>query len=176
LDSLRAGRKFLSSKWLKGKPDSTFFAELSGRLKAGKKSQINAFTHSVGNEDLWGISLTFKDFKTFFEELAARYGEKGKDNIWMAPYEEVQEYQLMRCSFVGSMEMKGNRVVLTFDPKDLPNGLGLRHKALSFVWKAAVSVKKVSCEGCVVESFTDLSKFPGRTATKKGFQVINIEW
>ncbi|MHA4809449.1 polysaccharide deacetylase family protein [Flavitalea flava] len=168
LNNIRAGRKFLSSKWLNGRPDSTFFSELSDRLTNGKKTWINAFTHSAGNEDLWGISLTFKDFKTFFGELAAEHGEKGKDDMWMATYQAVQEYQLIRNSLVYTVKKEGKRIILSIDPTRLP--MGLRHKALSFVWKAGQPVKKVSCQGCVVESFT------GGSNSKNGSQTVNITW
>lgn len=172
--SMRAGRKFLSSKWLNGRPDSSFFTDLSGRLKDGKKSRINAFTHSVGNDDLWGISLRFADLKIFFEELAARYGEKGKDNMWMATYQAVQEYQLICNNIVYSIKKEKNRVILSFDAGKLTDGL--RHKALSFVWKAGIPVKKVSCVGCVVESYTKASRLQERSKTENLSQIINIQW
>ncbi|RZL96909.1 MAG: hypothetical protein EOO88_63465, partial [Pedobacter sp.] len=42
----------------------------------------NEFSHGVGNDNLWGISLTFPDFKHYMTMLAAKHGIAGDDRLW----------------------------------------------------------------------------------------------
>jgi hypothetical protein len=173
-EHLRTGREFISSRNLRDSSGklfngAAFFGGLPGLLSAGKKAWVNVFTHSVGNDDLWGISLRFPDFKEVFDSLEARYGEKGQDNMWMASFQAVQEYLIIRQSLQYTVRRDGGtRIILVFDPAKLPRGL--RHRTISWVWKAPRPLKSVRCQGCTVESFS------GAGAPHGIPQIININW
>jgi hypothetical protein len=168
-DTLRASRLFLSSKGMTDSSNKVIFNEIDKRLHNGEKVWINAFTHGVGNADIWGISLRFCDLSDFFEGLAGRYGERGQDNIWMASFQAVQEYILIRQRLRYQVSKEGKRVFIRMNTAGLPQEI--RHKELSFVWKAARRVKRVQCKGCRVESFA-----AGRSPDAVSGQLINIQW
>lgn len=166
---IHAGRWFLSShqgqdNWLRA-----FFKSIDHVLRAREKTWINAFTHAVGNDDVWDISLRFPDFRALFDGLAARYGAKGKDNLWMASFQEVQDYQIIRHTLKYTLTVEGNRLYCRFDPRTVPEGL--RHNAISFVWRSVQPVRAVKCQGCRIESY--MTARPGKKIHE---QVININW
>jgi hypothetical protein len=166
---MHTGRWFLSShqgqdNWLRA-----FFKSIDHVLRAREKTWINAFTHAVGNDDVWGISLRFSDFRALFDGLAARYGARGKDNLWMASFQEVQDYQIIRHTLKYTVTVEGRRLYCRFDPRTVP--AGLRHNACSFVWKSILPIRAVKCQGCRVESYT--AARPGKKIQQ---QVININW
>jgi len=166
---IRAGRWSLSSRQEQGHWIKAFFKSVDHVLRTKEKAWINAFTHAAGNDDVWGISLRFSDLRTFFDGLAARYGENGMDNMWMASFQEVQDYQIIRHTLKYTLSVEGNRLYCRFDPYTMP--AGLRHNACSFIWKSAQPVRAVKCVGCRVESYTE-----ARSGTKIQQQVININW
>lgn len=164
---IRAGRWLLSSR--QGDWKRAFYKSVDHILRTKEKAWINVFTHGVGNDDEWGISLRFPDFRAFFDGLAFRYGEKGKDNMWMASFQEVQDYQIVRHTLKYDIRVEGNRVYCRFDPRTVPQGL--KYNACSFIWRSVQSVRAVKCVGCRVESYTE-----ARSGDKVQQQVININW
>ncbi|MDR3713973.1 MAG: hypothetical protein P4L51_14215 [Puia sp.] len=151
LREMRAGRQFLFAGNI---PDSaeTYFREIRELLQAGKKPWFNAFTHGTGNDNLWRISLPFPDLKIFFGRLEKEYGQNGKDNVWFASFQEVQEYSLIRQSLVYSVRKKGNRIYIRIDTGKLPPGL--RHRCQTFILDGGQAIERVSCTGGSVESFS----------------------
>jgi hypothetical protein len=179
LTHLKLGRKFLHSTlslpsgeaglakgrhWPLSEADTTLFKEISSHLNKKDKFWINAFTHSVGNQNLWNISLVFPDFKNFFNQLAKRYGEKGMDNMWMAPTEEVYEYLFTRRAVKYHVEKKRRHIKIRIDTGGIPSGL--RYHALTFILRSAGRIKKVRCAGCHIESYSK----------EKAQSLINLTW
>jgi hypothetical protein len=164
---IRAGRWLLSSQ--QGNWKRAFYKSVDHLLRTKEKVWINAFTHAAGNDDVWGISLRFPDLRTFFDGLALRYGGKGKDNMWMASFQEVQDYQIIRHTLKYALSVEGRRLYCRFDPHGVQTGL--KHKACSFIWKSAQPIRAVKCMGCRVESYTEAQ--PGKKVQR---QVININW
>lgn len=148
---MRVGRWFISSS-SRGWQVDAFLHRLSRMVDSGGgRIWINAFTHSVGNDDVWGISLKYPDFRDLFDGLAARYGAQGRDNIWVASFQAVQEYQVLRYALKYAVSVKGNKVYCRIDTRGVP--AGLRHRAMSFVWQSTSGIRSVECRGCVVESY-----------------------
>ncbi len=91
LDKMISARTFVQS--LK---DTTSFKTMDKYLKTidsivKQKDPVwfNEFTHGTGNTNLWNLSMRFPDFKYYMTTLANKYGLKGNDSIWMAPWQEV---------------------------------------------------------------------------------------
>ena len=89
----------------------------------------NAFTHNVGNGNLWTISLIYPEFKYLMTRLADRYGRKGTDQLWMAPWQEVYEYVWIKDHATVSVQQHGKEVTIRIHVTDLPSSF--RHKALT---------------------------------------------
>lgn len=169
LSQLKLGRKFLhSTPDLAGghavEADTALFEEISRRLDKKSKFWVNAFTHSVGNQNLWNISLVFPDFKHFFNGLANHFGQQGLDNMWMAPIEEVYEYLLTRRNIKYHVERKGRYVKVHMYTGGIP--AGLRHHAITVVVRSDKVIKKVTCVGCSIECYS----------RNKGQNLINLTW
>ncbi len=123
----------------------------------------NEFTHSVG-DDPNGASLQFPLFSYYMEEIEKNYGRLGKDNMWMAPLQEVYEYLIIRDNVKIEWDVSNNNVIVYIDFSAIPEYL--RRNALSLV----------------VESETDFTEpifsrqlnynYMG-TGNKK---LINLEW
>jgi len=109
--------------------DSLFKVNLSAQ--AGRKYWFNEFTHSTGNDNLWGISLKFKTLRFYLENVAKLYGIEGKDNIWMAPFEEVYDYLRMRDAIKTKLTWNENLIVVRISvPQDL---LTMRYRAVTLL-------------------------------------------
>lgn len=177
---LKLGREFLHSKSTTGKneayvssgetiDDSALYAEklvkeISTHLNQKEKFWINAFTHSVGNQNLWNISLVFPDFKAVFNQLENHYGENGMDNMWMAPTTEVYEYLLVSHFIKYHAEKQGKYIKITIDTAAIP--AGLRYHEITFVLRSAGKIKKVKCVACNVESYSK----------EKKQSLVNVKW
>lgn len=163
LAGLKLGRFFLHTAAGRMTGDSVLLAAISSGLGQGRKFWINAFTHSVGNDNLWHISLVFPEFTAFFRQLAAAYGLQGADDMWMAPTQEVYEYLLTRKRTTCSARRRGKTVIVTINAGAVP--AGLRRHELTLVVQGA-PMRKVKARGCHVESY-------GGT---DGRQLINLDW
>ena len=80
----------------------------------------NAFTHSVGNKNLWTISLIYPEFKYLMTELARRYGQKSTDKIWMAPWQQVYEYVWLKDHAKLTVHQRGRNVTIRVIVDELP--------------------------------------------------------
>jgi hypothetical protein len=65
-------------------------------VKKYKKIWYNEFTHSCGNDNIWGIGIEFNIFRKYMEYIYSKYGREGKDNIWFAPLQDVYEYLFVK--------------------------------------------------------------------------------
>ncbi len=163
-ERMRAGRLFLYSGNMRDSMDR-YFREIRDLLQAGKRPWINAFTHSTGNDNLWNISLRFPDMKRFFGRLEKEYGHTGKDNIWVASFQAVQEYSLIHQSLVYSVRKAGNRIYIRIDTGTLP--VELRHKCQTFVLDSGQPIEKITCVNGSIESYS---------RNTVGKQLINLCW
>lgn len=160
---LKLGRFFLHTSAAGGiTGDSLLLASISSGLSRGRRFWINAFTHSVGGDNLWHISLVFPLFRAFFQQLEASYGLKGSDDMWMAPTQEVCEYLITRERTVCSVRRRGKTATVTI-LDNTPRGL--RRHELTLVVKGA-RIRRVKGRGCHVESY-------GGAGAK---QLINVDW
>ena len=64
------------------------------------------------------------------ERLAATYGKKGSDRVWVASLQEIFEYLVMRQSVVFTTKMVGKTVEIFFDLKQVPSWLKRRNLTL----------------------------------------------
>ncbi len=80
----------------------------------------NAFTHNVGNGNLWSISLIYPEFKYLMISLYDRYGEKGNDQLWMAPWQQVYEYLWLRDRIKVTAHQQGRNATLIISLPKIP--------------------------------------------------------
>ncbi|MCD0467772.1 polysaccharide deacetylase family protein [Flavobacterium sp. ENC] len=89
----------------------------------------NAYTHGVGNGNLWSLSMRFPDFKYFMTTIANKYGSKGDDSLWMAPWQEVYEYIWLRDRIKIRYEQKDKEAEVTIELPEIPQTF--RYRAIS---------------------------------------------
>lgn len=80
----------------------------------------NEFTHGVGNGNLWNLSMRFPDFKYYMTAIANKYGSKGDDSIWMAPWQEVYEYIWLRDRIKVNYQQKDKEIEVTIVLPEIP--------------------------------------------------------
>jgi hypothetical protein len=122
LDKMISARTFVQS--LK---DTTSFKTMDKYLKTidsivKQKDPVwfNEFTHGTGNTNLWNLSMRFPDFKYYMTTLANKYGLKGNDSIWMAPWQEVYEYIWLRDGIKVDFQQKNKEVIVTIKLPEIP--------------------------------------------------------
>jgi hypothetical protein len=133
LDKMIYGRTFVqSSKDTIGfKTMDRFLATFDSVAKLPGTIWYNEFTHGVGNGDLWYLSMRFPDFKYYMTNIANKYGSKGNDSIWMAPWQEVYEYIWLRDRVKIDYEQKGKEVIVKIVIPEIPQTF--RYRAISLV-------------------------------------------
>lgn len=176
LENLQLGRLFMhtigdSILWIRSGPNQRIkgnyeklFSTINSHLAENKPFWINAFTHGVGNQNIWGISMTFPDFTNFFDEIEARYGQKGNDNIWMAPTQEVYDYLLNARLIKFTSRKKKKKIKMIISKNSLPTAI--RYHELSVTLSGRKKIKSVKCRGCTIESYSNHNKYC----------LINFKW
>lgn len=131
LDKMISARTFVQSS-----KDSTSFKTMDRYLKTVdsivKQSDpvwFNEFTHGTGNGNLWNLSMRFPDFKYYMTTLADKYGVKGIDTIWMAPWQEVYEYIWLRDRIKVDYKQKNKEIEVTIELPEIPENF--RHRDIS---------------------------------------------
>lgn len=131
LDKMIYARTFVqSSKDTIGfKTMDRFLATFDSVAKLPNPIWYNEFTHGVGNGNLWNLSMRFPDFKYYMTAIANKYGLKGNDSIWMAPWQEVYEYIWLRDRIKVNYEQKNKEVLVTIEIPEIPETF--RYRAIS---------------------------------------------
>ena len=96
-------------------------AKMDSLMQQAAPVWYNAFTHNVGNGNLWSISLIYPEFKYLMTSLYARYGEKGSDQLWMAPWQQVYEYVWLRDRITTQVLQHGHDVTITVKVPKIPS-------------------------------------------------------
>lgn len=133
LDKMISARTFvLSSK------DTTSFKTIERYLKTidsivkqPEPVWFNDFTHGTGNGNLWNLSMRFPDFKYYMTTLANKYGEKGTDSIWMAPWQEVYEYIWLRDRIKVNYQQKNKEIEVIIETPEIPKNFRYRDISLT---------------------------------------------
>jgi len=137
-----------------------FLNDKKGKIKPLKNSKkstlIHAFTHGVGNQNLWGISCTFPQFSQYMVSLESHFGIKGKDNIWMAPTEEIVDYIRIRDHY--KMEYKRKDSTLSLILKIPLNLMNQRFRSISLRVIHAKGFRIIGYKGCKNITFNSSSK------------------
>ncbi|WDF64471.1 polysaccharide deacetylase family protein [Flavobacterium sp. KACC 22763] len=122
LDRMISARTFVQSS-----KDITSFKTMDRYLKTidsivKQKDPVwfNEFTHGTGNTNLWNLSIRFPEFKYYMTTLANKYGLKGNDSIWMAPWQEVYEYIWLRDRIKLDFQQKNKEVTVTIQLPEIP--------------------------------------------------------
>jgi hypothetical protein len=131
LDKMIYARTFVqSSKDTIGfKTMDRFLATFDSVAKLPNPIWYNEFTHGVGNGNLWNLSMRFPDFKYYMTAIANKYGSKGNDSIWMAPWQEVYEYIWLRDRIKINYQQKDKEVIVTVEVPEIPETF--RYRAIS---------------------------------------------
>jgi peptidoglycan/xylan/chitin deacetylase (PgdA/CDA1 family) len=160
LDKMITARTFVQSS-----KDSTSFKTMDRYLKTldsiVKKPNtlwFNEFTHGTGNGNLWNLSMRFPDFKYYMTALADKYGAKGNDSIWMAPWQEVYEYIWLRDRIKVDYTQKNKEIEVTIELPEIPENF--RHRDISLTVDTSSKFE--------IESSKDLKiKDDGKTTHKQ---------
>lgn len=133
LDKMIYARTFVqSSKDTIGfKTMDRFLATFDSVAKLSDPIWYNEFTHGVGNGNLWSLSMRFPDFKYYMTAISNKYGSKGNDSIWMAPWQEVYEYIWLRDRIKINYEQKDKEVLVTIELPEIPETF--RYRAISLI-------------------------------------------
>lgn len=91
------------------------------------------FNHGFGNVD-----ITFDQFKTQLNLIAAAYGRNGTDKIWSASSSEVFEYLRLRELITVNTNINENVLTITFSGDNIPTNF--RYYALTLVVEGATNI------------------------------------
>jgi hypothetical protein len=119
-----------------------YLQTIDGLIAKPETVWYNAFSHGVGNSNLWGISMVFKDFKYYMTSVAKKHGRDGADDLWMAPWQEVYEYIWLRDQADIRLRQNGRDLTILIHVPDMP--LALRHRALSLMLDAKSGFSLIS--------------------------------
>ncbi|MBX9850513.1 MAG: choice-of-anchor D domain-containing protein [Cytophagaceae bacterium] len=163
LNNFKLNRKFIND----GKNDTSNIAASIDQVAAnsinGSHFWYNDFTHKV-SETSSGGSLIFSTFEYYMKYIEKKYGKSGKDNIWMAPLEDVYEYLAVRNNIRYTTQLKGNRLEIYFDTTDVSPDL-LKY-ALTLKVNSDQNFSNVEAAGFSWTSFRG-------TGDNK---IVNLEW
>ncbi|MCD0470606.1 polysaccharide deacetylase family protein [Flavobacterium sp. JAS] len=106
-----------------------YLETLASVVKSPNPVWYNEFTHGVGNQNLWSLSMRFSDFKYYMTTIANKYGVKGDDSIWMAPWQEVYEYIWLRDRIKINYEQNNKEGLVTIELPEIPETF--RYRAIS---------------------------------------------
>lgn len=162
LDKMISARTFVQSS-----KDSTSFKTMDRYLKTldsivkqPNTLWFNEFTHGTGNGNLWNLSMRFPDFKYYMTTLADKYGVKGSDTIWMAPWQEVYEYIWLRDRIKVDYTQKDKEIEVTIVLPEIPENF--RNRDISLTVETSSKFE--------IESSKDLKiKDDGKTTHKQIF-------
>ena len=91
------------------------------------------FNHGFGNVD-----ITFDQFKTQLNLIAAAFGRNGTDRIWSASSSEVFEYLRLRELITVNTDINENVLTITFTGNDIPGNF--RYYALTLLVEGATNI------------------------------------
>ena len=117
-------------------------ARMDSMMQQGKPVWYNAFTHNVGNGNLWSISLLYPEFKYLMTTLASRYGEQGNDRLWMAPWQQVYEYLWLRDHIKASVEQRGREATIRLIIPQLPPTFRYADVSLRVITRSKFRLKR----------------------------------
>lgn len=132
-------------------------------MKLPQTVWYNGFTHSVGNGNLWNLSMLFPEFKHYMVSIAEKYGTKGTDQLWMAPWQEVYEYIWLRDHVKVSFQQHGSEVVIKLDVPEIPSSFKYAAVSLNiqtktgFTVSPAVSTLKITHNGAKAHNLLNIA-------------------
>jgi len=142
LKSMIYARNFLQSN-----KDSLDFPTIDQHLrridslmKQPQPVWYNEFTHSVGDRNLWNLSMLYPEFKYYMTSIDNKYGVKGGDNIWMAPWQEVYEYIWLRDRIKVTSEQHGRDVTIKLELPNVPGTFRNSEISLNIISRAGFTV------------------------------------
>ncbi|TDW44355.1 polysaccharide deacetylase [Flavobacterium sp. 270] len=164
LDKLISARTFVQSSkdTTSFKTMDKFLKTIDSIVKQPDPVWFNEFTHGTGNTNLWNLSMRFPDFKYYMTTIANKYGVKGSDSVWMAPWQEVYEYLWLRDRIKVSYEQINNNVTVKIELPKIPENF--RHRAISlkvetpskFETESNSSELKISSDGKTKHSLINI--------------------
>jgi hypothetical protein len=162
LDKMISARTFvLSSKDTTSfKTMNRYLKNIDSIVKHPEPVWFNDFTHGTGNGNLWNLSMRFPDFKYYMITLADKYGAKGNDSIWMAPWQEVYEYIWLRDRIKVDYKQKNKEIEVTIELPEIPQNFRYQDVSLNIETSSKFEI----------ESSKDLKiKDDGKTTHKQIF-------
>jgi gliding motility-associated-like protein len=132
---------------------------------ANQCDENNHFIASFFNHGFGGVDITFDQFKTQMNQIAAAYGRTGLNNIWSASSAEVFEYLRLKELITVNTEINENVLTITFSGNNIPDNF--RYYALSIVVEGESNIVNM-----VVQQPNDFSSY----LYSQNRALINMKW
>ncbi|RKR09099.1 putative polysaccharide deacetylase [Flavobacterium sp. 90] len=148
LDKMIYARTFVQSSndTIGFKTMDGFLEKLESITKSPNPVWYNEFTHGVGNQNLWNLSMRFPDFKYYMTAIANKYGAKGDDSIWMAPWQEVYEYIWLRDRIKINYSQNNKEGIVTIELPEIPETFRYRAISLAIDTPAKFEIESTSTD------------------------------
>lgn len=118
------------------------------------------FNHGFGNVD-----ITFDQFKTQMNQIAAAYGRNGLNNIWSASSSEVFEYLRLRELITVNSVLNENVLTITLSGQNLPQNF--RYYAVTLVVEGESNIVNM-----VVQEPDNISTY----LFSQNRALLNLKW
>ncbi|MFN3404746.1 MAG: T9SS type A sorting domain-containing protein [Cytophagaceae bacterium] len=163
LDKFRLYRNFLSDNNHNTGNISSKVDQVANASSPSNHLWYSEFTHHISTEPKGG-SLIFSTFRHHMSYLEQAYGHKGKDNMWMAPLQEVYEYLVIRENTVIRIENQSNKVIIYVDFDNVPDDL--RKYAMTFKVNSNSNIISAECAGASKVTFRGSGQH----------KIVNVDW
>ncbi len=118
------------------------------------------FNHGFGNVD-----ITFEQFKTQMNQIAAAYGRDGLNNIWSASASEVFEYLRLKELITVNTNLDGNVLTITFSGQNIPENF--RYYAITLTVEGSSNITNM-----VVQEPDQMSSY----LYTQNKALLNLKW
>lgn len=132
---------------------------------ANQCDENNHFIATYYNHGFGGVDITFDQFKTQMNQIAAAYGRTGLNNIWSASSAEVFEYLRLKELITVNTEINENALTITFTGNNIPDNF--RYYALSIVVEGESNIVNM-----VVQESNSFSSY----LYSQNTALINLKW
>ena len=96
---------------------------------AAQSGPNNHYIATFFNHGFGGVDITFDQFKTQMNQIAAAFGKDGLNNIWSASSSEVWEYLRLKELITINTNLNGNVLTISFQGGNIPENF--RYYALT---------------------------------------------
>lgn len=105
---------------------------------AAQSGADNHYVATFFNHGFGGVDITFDQFKTQMNQIAAAFGKEGLNNIWSASSSEVWEYLRLKELVTVNTSLSENVLTISFQGDNIPEDF--RYYALTITVEGASNI------------------------------------